>query len=88
MRSDGHHSLTIGFALALAAVTLACSVELDAAEIERPNIVLILADDLGWNDVGFNGDEFYETPHLDRLAREGMILANAYSSGPIAPDPG
>lgn len=82
MRPEVHQSLTIRIALALAAVTLACNVELDAAEIERPNIVLILADDLGWNDVGFNGDEFYETPHLDRLAREGMILANAYSSGP------
>ena len=82
MRSDGRQSLMIRTALALAAITLACSVEPATAQIERPNLVLILADDLGWNDVGFNGDEFYETPHLDRLAREGMIFANAYSSGP------
>ena len=53
-----------------------------AASAQPPNIVLILADDLGWNDVGFNGDEFYETPHLDRMAQEGMIFASAYSSGP------
>ena len=82
MRSDSHQSLMIRIALALAAITLACGVEPARAETERPNLVLILADDLGWNDVGFNGDEFYETPHLDRLAREGMIFANAYSGGP------
>ncbi len=49
---------------------------------QPPNIVLILSDDQGWNDVGFNGDEFYETPNLDRMAREGMIFTSAYSSGP------
>ena len=49
---------------------------------QSPNIVFILSDDQGWNDVGFNGDEFYETPHLDRVAGEGMIFTNAYSSGP------
>ena len=53
-----------------------------AASGQPPNIVLILADDLGWNDVGFNGDEFYSTPHLDRMAQEGMVFTNAYSSGP------
>jgi len=52
----------------------------------RPNIVLIFADDLGWKDVGFNGTDFYETPNLDRLAREGMIFPNAYASaGNCAP---
>lgn len=49
---------------------------------QPPNIVLILADDLGWNDVGFNGAEFYETPNLDRMAREGLVFSNAYTSGP------
>ena len=47
-----------------------------------PNIVFILADDLGYSDVGFNGQRFYETPNIDRLAREGMILEQAYSGGP------
>ena len=49
---------------------------------QRPNIVFVLSDDQGWNDVGFNGGEFYETPHLDRVAREGIIFTNAYSGGP------
>ena len=49
---------------------------------QQPNIVVILSDDQGCNDVGFNGDEFHETPHVDRIAREGMIFTNAYSSCP------
>ncbi len=49
---------------------------------ERPNIVFIIADDLGWKDVGFAGAEFFETPHIDRLAAQGMKFTAAYSGGP------
>lgn len=38
----------------------------------RPNILFIVADDLGWSDLGCYGSTFHETPHLDRLAREGV----------------
>lgn len=48
----------------------------------KPNIVLILADDLGWTDLGCCGSRFYETPHIDRLADQGMRFTNAYSNGP------
>ncbi|MCK0134878.1 sulfatase [Arenibacter sp. S6351L] len=44
-----------------------------------PNIVLINVDDLGWKDLGFMGSEYYETPNLDALAKEGMIFYNAYA---------
>ncbi len=44
-----------------------------------PNIVLINVDDLGWKDLGFMGSEYYETPNLDTLAKEGMIFYNAYA---------
>ena len=46
-----------------------------------PNIVVLFADDLGWKDVGLNGATFYETPNIDRLAREGLVFSNAYSGG-------
>ena len=49
-------------------------------EKSLPNIVLMNIDDLGWRDVGFNGSEYYETPHLDALAGGGMIFTNAYAS--------
>ena len=41
----------------------------------RPNILLIYIDDLGWKDVGFMGSDYYETPHLDRLAAGGMVFS-------------
>ncbi|MGJ8676703.1 MAG: sulfatase [Akkermansiaceae bacterium] len=48
------------------------------AEQLKPNIVLILADDLGWQDVGFMGSKYFETPHLDALAEESLVLENAF----------
>jgi arylsulfatase A-like enzyme len=48
----------------------------------RTNIVFILADDLGWTDLGCQGSTFYETPNIDRLAAGGMRFVNGYSCGP------
>lgn len=48
-----------------------------------PNIVVILADDLGWSDLACYGGDLHETPHLDRLAREGVRFTDAYASAPI-----
>jgi arylsulfatase A-like enzyme len=45
---------------------------------ERPNIVFIVADDLGYNDVGFNGGKEIKTPHLDKLAAAGAVLKQFY----------
>lgn len=50
---------------------------------DRPNILFILVDDLGWNDVSYNGSRVYETPHVDRLAEQGMVLTDFYSAGPV-----
>ena len=47
---------------------------------EKPNIIYINIDDLGWADVGINGSTYYETPNIDRLAREGMIFSNGYAA--------
>ncbi len=48
-----------------------------------PNIVFILADDLGWADTALYGSKFYETPNIDALARRGMRFTNAYAASPI-----
>jgi len=47
---------------------------------EKPNFVVLLADDLGWADLGCTGSRLYETPHLDRLAAGGVRFAQAYSA--------
>jgi len=47
---------------------------------EKPNIVFIIIDDLGWTDVGYMGSAWYETPNIDKLARQGMIFTNAYAN--------
>ncbi len=49
----------------------------------QPNIILILLDDYGWRDTGCYGSTFYETPHLDRLAAEGMRFTDAYAACPV-----
>lgn len=48
-------------------------------EVEKPNVVFILADDLGWADLGVMGSSYYETPHLDALTAEGMLFRQAYA---------
>lgn len=70
--------LSILFALVVAAFTSSRALAADAP----PNIVFILADDLGWTDLGCQGSMFYETPNLDRLARDGMRFTSAYTCGP------
>jgi arylsulfatase A-like enzyme len=50
------------------------------AEKQKPNILLIDIDDLGWRDLGYMGSHYYETPNIDRLAAEGMIFTNAYAA--------
>ena len=49
----------------------------------RTNFVFILVDDLGWRDVGCFGSTFYETPNIDRLARQGMRFTDAYAACPV-----
>jgi arylsulfatase A-like enzyme len=53
------------------------------AREEKPNIVLVLVDDLGWRDLGCYGSAFYETPVLDRLAAQGMRFTDAYAASPV-----
>jgi len=50
---------------------------------DRPNVVFILADDLGWSDLGCYGNAFNETPAIDSLAASGVRFTNAYAAAPI-----
>jgi arylsulfatase A len=50
---------------------------------QRPNIVFILADDLGWADLGCYGNRFNETPNIDRLAGQGVRFTQFYAAGPV-----
>lgn len=56
---------------------------LGLAKQDKPNVILILIDDLGWADIGCYGSKFYETPHIDSLARRGMKFTNAYAGSAI-----
>ena len=56
---------------------IACT-ELHAQQ--KPNIVFFLVDDLGQRDLGCYGSQFYETPAIDNLAKEGMLFDNAYAT--------
>ena len=49
----------------------------------RPNIIFVLADDLGWANVGCYGNKFNETPHIDHLAKRGIRFTQAYASAPV-----
>ena len=48
--------------------------------IEKPNIILIVADDLGWTDLSYMGSKYYETPNIDNLSESGVTFFNGYAS--------
>ena len=54
-----------------------------APAAQRPNLVLILADDLGWADLSCYGNDLHQTPNLDRLARQGVRFTDAYAASPV-----
>ena len=60
-----------------------CASRAAAADGRPPNIVFFLADDLGQRDLGCYGSTFYETPHLDRLAKSGALFTDAYAACPV-----
>lgn len=64
-----------------ALVLFLAALPLSAAD--RPNVILIIADDLGGTDLGCYGSRYHQTPHLDQLAAEGVRFAQAYASAPV-----
>src|SRR5438128_1007907 len=82
MRSSNHIKMRWSCLLvtALFAATVLCPPAFIACAATRPNVVLILADDLGWTDLACFGSKLYETPNIDQLAREGMKFTQNYSA--------
>ncbi|MEO6035068.1 MAG: sulfatase-like hydrolase/transferase, partial [Verrucomicrobiota bacterium] len=72
------------FSLLLVLVASICASRADKAPEKRPNILLILADDLGWSDVGCYGSEI-KTPHIDALAKGGLRFTQFYNSARCCP---
>lgn len=58
-----------------------CTVFAEVAN--KPNIILMMADDLGWGDTGYNGNKVIKTPHLDRMAAEGLRMDRFYSASAV-----
>ena len=72
--------LYLPFAAALLAYTSLCGA---MPRTDRPNILFILIDDMGWKDIGCAGSTYYETSHIDALASQGVRFVNAYSAAPV-----
>lgn len=70
--------LTLGYSLSYEASAIQIQ-----APTKLPNIVYIMADDMGWRDLGVTGSQYYETPAIDKLAQEGLRFENAYASAPV-----
>ena len=50
---------------------------------DRPNIIFIFSDDMAYGDLGYTGSSQIKTPHLDKLAKEGVIFPQAYVTAPV-----
>jgi len=50
---------------------------------QRPNIIIILCDDLGYGDLGIHGHPHIQTPNIDKLAKDGIRFTNFYSTAPV-----
>ncbi len=73
--------------MALTALAMTSSALAQAEKVQPekmlPNIVLMMADDLGYGDTGFNGNEIIKTPSLDLMAKQGAVMTNFHAGGPV-----
>ena len=72
----------VAFLPALALLAQAACSPPSLLEAERPNVVFLLVDDMGYGDTGAYGNTYHRTPHIDRLADEGMRFTDAYAAAP------
>ena len=75
--------LLVSIAVAVTTGLPACRAAKAQGKLPKPNIILIMADDLGWMDLHCYGNERLDTPALDQLAAEGMRFTDAYAAAPV-----
>lgn len=75
---SGRGACILAFVLVLAMPVLCC-----AKSASRPNVIVVLVDDLRWDEIGCAGHPFVRTPHIDRIAREGARFRNAFCTTPL-----
>lgn len=76
--------VTSGVVFALnCTAAVAAGTAVDSRASKGPNVIMIMSDDQGWGDVGFNGNDEIKTPHLDQMAASGMRFDRFYASSPL-----
>lgn len=66
-----------------AIIVLSVFAQMQLQALNSPNILFVMADDLGWMDLACQGNKLVETPHLDRFAKQGMRFTSAYAAAPV-----
>ena len=80
-QTEGSRRIGIGFLLKISTQLLPLLLLIAACATERPpSIILIMADDMGYETLGVNGGLSYDTPHLDSLAQQGMRFTHVFST--------
>ena len=79
--SKGHTKMMMAKLTAILFISLVLAV---SKATQQPNIIIVLADDFGWNDIGYHNPEVI-SPNLDQLAREGVILDRNYAQAVCTP---
>ena len=74
---------TFKVTIVIAAITLLNQKPVNASDLDKPNIIFILSDDMGWADPACYGHQFHETPVIDQLARDGVRFTNFYAATPV-----
>ncbi len=82
MKVLNFYGLILKFFLAFILVTT-IPFSIIAENNDKPNVILFFVDDMGWVDTGVTGSDLYNTPNIDRLAKEGLLFTDAYSSSTV-----
>ena len=79
-----NNRLFISGALMAATITSAAAASKDGSQQQRPNIIYIMCDDMGYGDLACYGQQLIETPNIDKLASQGMLFTQAYAGSPVS----